>query len=113
MQTYSPNLAPSRIYTSQAPHIVGQEVLLEYAIDDFLRRTTRLKPWYKARYEFLLNDMNVHFDHLLRRPAPLAAFSNILVDHWLDTQYPNIVAEQMLAEFQQYLSDWGWVKSNQ
>ena len=105
MQTYT------RIYTSQAPHIIGQEVLLEYAIDDFLRRTSRLKPWYKARYEFLLNDLNQHFDQLLRRPTPLAAFTDVLIEHWLDSQYPNRVAEQMLKEFQQYLLEWGWVEA--
>ncbi len=105
MQTHT------RIYTSQAPHIIGQEVLLEYAIEDFLGRVTRLKPWYRVRYETLLTDMEKHFAQLLRRPVPLAAFTNPLIDHWLEMQYPNPLAEQVVEEFQTYLLEWNWIES--
>jgi hypothetical protein len=102
----------TRIYTSQAPHIVGQEVLLEYAVDDFLRRTTRLKPWRRARYENLLENLDSYLQGLLKRPTPLNAFVTPLTDNWLK----QLAVEQqeftreMLEEFETYLVEWAWLE---
>jgi hypothetical protein len=104
MQTHT------RIYTSQAPHVVGREVLLEHAIDDFLRRTTRLKPWRKARYETLLEDLETHLQELLKRPVPLDAFIPPLAESWL-AQVPiesQVLAQELLNEFELYLLEWAW-----
>jgi DNA-binding transcriptional MocR family regulator len=107
MQTHT------RIYTSQAPHVVGQEALLEFAIDDFLRRTTRLKPWRKARYEALLENLDDYLEDLLKRPTPLNAFVTPLTDNWLE-QVPNeqhLFARELLEEFETYLVEWAWLEA--
>jgi DNA-binding transcriptional MocR family regulator len=108
MQTHN------RIYTSQAPHVIGQEALLEYAIDDFLRRTTRLKPWRKARYEALLENLDSYLQDLLKRPAPLNAFVTPLTDNWLKqvTIEQQDCARELLEEFETYLVEWCWLETN-
>jgi hypothetical protein len=101
----------TRIYTSQAPHVIGQEVLLEYAVDDFLRRTARLKPWRRARYEQLLEDLDTHLQNLLKRPTPLSAFTAPLTENWLKQQRveQQTFARELLAEFETYLVEWAWL----
>lgn len=105
MQTHT------RIYTSQAPHVVGREVLLEHAIDDFLRRTTRLKPWRKARYETLLEQLDSYLETLLKRPVPLSAVIPPLTEKWLwqVSIEQQILARELLEEFETYLIEWGWL----
>jgi hypothetical protein len=102
----------TRIYTSQAPHVIGQEVLLEYAIDDFLRRTTRLKPWRKARYENLLENLDSYLQNLLKRPTPLNAFATPLTENWLKqlTVEQQTTARELLGEFETYLVEWAWLE---
>lgn len=106
MQTHN------RIYTSQAPHIIGQEVLLEHAIDDFLRRTTRLKPWRKARYETLLGALDNYLEDLLKRTVPLNAVIPPLTEKWLGqvSVEQQTFARELLEEFETYLVEWGWLK---
>jgi DNA-binding transcriptional MocR family regulator len=107
MQTHT------RIYTSAAPHVVGQEALLEFAIDDFLRRTTRLKPWRKARYEALLENLDGYLEVLLKRPTPLNAFVAPLTDNWLKQLLieQQDFARELLEEFETYLVEWRWLEA--
>jgi hypothetical protein len=107
MQTHT------RIYTSAAPHVVGQETLLEYAVDDFIRRTTRLKPWRKARYEALLTELDSYLQDLLKRPTPLNAFVTPLTDNWLKqlTLEQQNFARELLEEFETYLVEWCWLEA--
>jgi hypothetical protein len=106
MQTHT------KIYTSQAPHVVGQEALLEHAVDDFLRRTTRLKPWRKARYEALLEDLDGYLQELLKRPTPLNAFVTPLTENWLKQVAieQQELARELLGEFETYLVEWRWLE---
>lgn len=102
-----------KVFTSAAPWVVGREALLEYAIDDFLRTMTRQKPWLRARYEALLEDLNTFLDTELDRPAPLAAFTQRCVDAWVESlsaeQRP--LAESALSDFSDYLVKWGWLEA--
>jgi hypothetical protein len=102
----------TRIYTSQAPHVIGQEPLLEHAIDDFLRRTTRLKPWRKARYESLLEELDNYLQGLLKRPTPINAFVTPLTENWLKqlTIEQQGLAREVLLEFETYLLEWAWLE---
>lgn len=102
----------TRIYTSQAPHVIGQEPLLEFAIDDFLRRTTRLKPWRKARYEDLLEHLDNYLQDMLKRPTPLSAFVSPLTENWLKqlTVEQQAFARELLKEFETYLVEWAWLE---
>ncbi|MGL4611870.1 MAG: hypothetical protein ACRCYY_19695 [Trueperaceae bacterium] len=102
----------TRIYTSQAPHVVGQEPLLEYATDDFLRRTTRLKPWRRARYEALLEHLDAYLCDFLKRPTPLNAFVTPLTENWLKRLKleEQTFAKELLEEFETYLIEWGWLE---
>jgi DNA-binding transcriptional MocR family regulator len=105
--------AHTRIYTSQAPHVVGQEALLEFAVDDFLRRTTRLKPWRRARYEALLESLDGYLEDLLKRPTPLNAFVTPLTENWLKQLMieQQDFARELLEEFETYLVEWAWLEA--
>jgi hypothetical protein len=103
-----------RVFTSAAPWVVGREALLEYAIDDFLRTMTRQKPWLRARYEALLEDLNTFLDTELDRPTPLTALTRKRVEDWVKSlsaeQRP--LAESALSDFSDYLVKWGWLEAH-
>lgn len=103
-----------RVFTSAAPWVVGREALLEYAIDDFLRTMARLKPWLRARYEALLEDLNTFVDTEVERPAPLTAFSRQPVDDWMKSlsAEERPLAESALSDFADYLVKWGWLEAH-
>ena len=99
-------------YTSSAPHIVGREALLNYAVEDFIHEVTRQKPWRRARYETLLKSLNEHLDTRLGQTAPVMALDAARAETWLLTlpaaQRP--LAEDALNDFADYLVTWNWVK---
>lgn len=102
----------SRVFTSASPWVVGREALLEDAVDDFLHETTRQKPWLRARYELLLEELTAHLDAVLACPAPLTALSRRHADAWLRTTAERALAERALGEFADYLVKWGWLDAH-
>lgn len=102
------------LYRSTAPHIVGREALFAYALEDFLNETTRQKPWLRARYEALLEDLNEHLDVELDRPAPVSVLNSQRANAWLRTLSGEhrMLAERALNDFTRYLVAWDWLEAN-
>ena len=97
---------------ASAPHIVGREALLDYALEDFMGEVTRQKPWRRARYETLLGSLSERIGAELDQPAPVTALNQTRAQAWLQT-FPNeqrSVAEEALRDFANYLVSWGWLK---
>ena len=99
-----------RTETSRAPRIVGESVLLAYAVEDFLDELTRQSPWYRVRYEALLGELEAHLHALTGREALLEDHSPERARAWLATlDSERSLAEQALEAFNAYLDNWGWL----
>ncbi|MBB6098025.1 hypothetical protein HNR42_001448 [Deinobacterium chartae] len=100
--------SPARL----APWVVGREALLEYAADDYLHELTRQRPWLHARYEELLEQLTAHLEERLQAPAPLKALNADVAQEWLGSleAEQQEMARDLLADFDTYLVEWGWVE---
>lgn len=102
-------MAVARLETSRAPHVVGESVLLAYAAEDFIGELTRQAPWYRARYEALLEHLEAYLSDLAGRSALLEDLTPERAQAWLSTvEAERALAQQALAAFTAYLQDWGW-----
>ncbi|MFK7603946.1 hypothetical protein ACI3L1_17240 [Deinococcus sp. SM5_A1] len=92
---------------TSAPWIVGRPARFSDAAEDFLNELTRQQPWRKVRCEAWLGALGER----LNDPALGAVFPDAQVDVWLHTCPENERAEAsaLLAEFETYLCEWGWL----
>lgn len=102
----------NRVFTSASPWVVGREALLGEAVDNFLHEMTRQKPWLRARYEVVLDELTTHLSATLERPAPLSALAREHVDAWLKTTAERTFAERAVGDFSDYLVKWGWLDTH-
>ena len=101
----------NRMFTSASPWAVDHEALLGEAVDDFLYET-RQKPWLRARYKALLEELTAHLSTTLERPAPLSALSRASADAWLKTTAERAFAERAVGALSDYLVKRGWLDTH-
>ncbi len=94
-----------------APWIIGREALLDDALEDFLAKLTRQRPWLRTRYGALLQDLKGLLDRELGL-TPLTALTPDRTAAWLAGLAPEkrLLAEEALQDFDTYLMEWAWIK---